>query len=353
VLTGRLHRLVAPLIDGTRSVDDIVELARDKVPPIHVYHVLANLEAKGYLTESDDCLTEGEAALWSVQNITAPTAAARLANTLVSVSAFGDVTTEPFRTALQVLRVRVGEPGHLGVVLTDDYLRIGLEEYNRQALASGRPWLLVKPVGCQLFVGPLFLPGKTGCWECLAERLRINRQVERYVHEQKGRVEPFCVARSYTPATLQIAWNLAAGEIAAWIVRGESPLLEGKVQTLDLLSWKTLTHMLVRLPQCSTCGNSERYRNQPVQPIVLQSRKVITDAGHRVVRPETTLERYGHHVSPITGAVHSLERCGPTNDGVTHVYVTGPNYSRRAECLAHLRSDLSRQNSGKGMNSPR
>ena len=349
VLTGRLYRLVAPLIDGRRSVDDIVELARDQVSPQQVYYVLANLEAKGYLVESNDHLAEGEAALWSMQNIDAPTVAARLAGTVVTVSAFGNLATEPLRLALQMLHVRVGEAGHLGVVLTDDYLRIGLEAYNRQSLTSGRPWLLVKPVGCQLWVGPLFQPGKTGCWECLADRLRINRQVECYVHLKKGQADPFSVARSYTPATLQIAWNLAAMEIEAWIVRGESPLLEGKIQTFDLLSWKIQTHILVRRPQCPTCGDPEKYLHKSIQPLVLQSRrKIFTDGGHRVVSPAATLERYGHHVSPITGAVTVLERCDPTNDGVIHVYITGPNYSGGVRSLAHLRSDLRGRNSGKG-----
>src|SRR5262249_20940791 len=146
----------------------------------------------------------------------------------VSISAFGDVETEPLQIALQTLHVCVGEPAHLGVVLTDDYLRTGLGAYNQSSLITGRPWLLVKPVGCQIWVGPLFRPGHTGCWNCLAERLRMNRQIESYVHMQKGRVEPFPLARSYTPATLSIAWNLAACEIVGWIARGESPLLEGK-----------------------------------------------------------------------------------------------------------------------------
>ena len=99
------------------------------------------------------------------------------------------------------MHVQVGESGHLGVVLTDDYLRPGLQEYNRQALADGRPWLLVKPVGCQLWVGPVFQPGTTGCWECLAQRLGLNRAAEAYLQAKTGAAEPFPVARAVTPAT--------------------------------------------------------------------------------------------------------------------------------------------------------
>src|SRR5262249_28997247 len=157
----------------------------------------------------------------------------------------------PLVVALHALHVRVAADGQLGgVVLTDDYLRDGLEVYNQEALRSGRPWLLVKPVGCQICVGPLFQPGKTGCWEGLAQRLRANRAAEVYVQAKKGRTDPLPIPRTDTPATQAVAWNLAATEIAEWLARGSAPDLEGKVLTLDVLTWKTQTHTLVRRPQC-------------------------------------------------------------------------------------------------------
>jgi thiazole/oxazole-forming peptide maturase SagD family component len=71
-------------------------------------------------------------------------------------------------------------------VLTDDYLREDLGEINRRALAEGRPWLLVKPVGLELWIGPIFVPGATGCWACLAHRLKGHRKAEAYVQHQRG-----------------------------------------------------------------------------------------------------------------------------------------------------------------------
>lgn len=75
----------------------------------------------------------------------------------------------------------VQEDGQLTVVITDDYLRPELRDINRQALASGRPWLLAKPVGAEIWLGPLFRPDVTGCWECLAHRLAHNREVAAYL----------------------------------------------------------------------------------------------------------------------------------------------------------------------------
>ena len=67
-----------------------------------------------------------------------------------------------------------------------------------------------------------------------------------------------------------------------------------------------------------------------------------------MVAPEVTLERYGHHVSPITGAVTMLERVGPASDGAMHVYLAGHNLARRHRSLDHLRGDLRSMSSGKG-----
>ena len=77
------------------------------------------------------------------------------------------------------------------------------------------------------------------------------------------------------------------------------------------------------------------------RPVALESRRktFVRDGGHRVVAPEVTLERYGHHVSPITGAVTMLERVGPASDGAMHVYLAGHNLARRHRSLDHLRGD--------------
>ncbi len=93
--------------------------------------------------------------------------------------------------------------------------------------------------------------------------------------------------------------------------------------------------------------------------MVLESRlkAVNRDNGYRVVSPEVTLEKYGHHVSPITGAVTMLERVGPAatagsgaDDGPMpmHVYIAGHNLARRHRSLAQLRGDLRNMSSGKG-----
>jgi ribosomal protein S12 methylthiotransferase accessory factor len=142
VLNGRLFELVAPLLDGRRSADDIVEELQAQASLAEVYYALTLLERKGYLSEGDQTFSAGEAAFWTIQDIAPHTAARRLADTKVSVTAVGDVTIEPFLALLESVRVRVGKEGALRAVLTDDYLRKELRTYNQEALHSGRPWIL-------------------------------------------------------------------------------------------------------------------------------------------------------------------------------------------------------------------
>jgi ribosomal protein S12 methylthiotransferase accessory factor len=349
VLQGRLYELVAPLLDG-RPVTDICRGLRGYATAAQVYYTLAQLEKKGYLAEVDGAFPPGEVALLSIQDIDPALAARRLADTAVAVRAFGDVDAEPFRALLRSLRLRLEEPGDLGVVLTDSYQRDALEVCNREALRDGRPWLVVKPVGCQIWVGPLFRPGLTGCWECLAQRLRANYPVAGYLQSKNGHGGALPIDRSQTPATLAVAWGLAATAVANWVARGELPALEGKVQTLDLLSYQIQSHSLVRQPYCPVCGQPPPAPDRPLPPLVLQSRKksFTADGGHRAASPQATVGRYGHHVSPVCGAVSMLDRDAPSDNEVLHVYVSGHNIARHPRSWARLRNDLRNCSSGKG-----
>jgi ribosomal protein S12 methylthiotransferase accessory factor len=359
LLRGRLYELIAPLIDGRHSADDIATQLDGRIPAAEVYHTLRQLELKGYLAQASGYSTNGAGAFWDLQDIDPGDAAQRVAETTVAVSGLAGLEVDPLVMALRELGAgRIANPchnnvqvagGQLGVVLTDDYLRAGLEEYNREALRSGRPWLLVKPVGCRIWIGPVFVPHQSGCWECLAQRLRRNREAESYVQAKKGRADPFPLPHADTPTTRAIAWNLAATEIVRWIARGDCPNLEGKIFTLDVLSWKTQTHVLTRRPQCPACGEPGRTDSQAV-PLVLQSRaKVFThDGGHRAFSPAETLRRYEHHVSAVTGAVTMLERFPVSGDGVVNVYASGHNFARGQRNLAGLRRGLRANSSGKG-----
>ena len=172
-LYGAGYEKIAPLADGRRSADDIVDALAGEVDAARVYYVLGELEAKGWLAEASSGIAGGEAAFWESAGVAPAAAVAALATKRAKVAGVGEVDPVPLQTALKAAGVRLtpDDDADLGVVAADDYLRPALASINAAALASGKPWLLMRAGGREQWLGPLFIPGETGCWECLRRRL--------------------------------------------------------------------------------------------------------------------------------------------------------------------------------------
>ncbi|MEH2087284.1 TOMM precursor leader peptide-binding protein [Nostoc sp.] len=349
-LTGRLYCWLAPLLNGRHTVDEIVSKLEKQVTSAAVEQALTLLENKGYITEADGTFPPEVAAFWNLLNVDSSVAKARLQSTKVSVIALNTVPKEPLLAALQSLNICISNEQDLTVVLTNDYLQPELATFNQEALRTKKPWILVKPVGAVIWLGPIFLPGQTGCWQCLAHRLRGNREVETAIGQQKKILNPFPTSRSILPSTLQTGLSLAATEIAKWIVTEEHEQLQGKLMTLDLASLNLQHHILVQRPQCPDCGSPDYLTNREPQPLVLgtQKKQFTSDGGHRIFSPEQTLKRYEHLISPITGVVSALERISEDGNDLVHTYVSAHPFPHEAQNLNSLRQVLRIKSAGKG-----
>ncbi|GAB1394988.1 TOMM precursor leader peptide-binding protein [Rhodocyclaceae bacterium] len=347
-LHGAAYEKVVPLIDGRRSSDAIVDALADEVEAAKVYYVLQRLEAQGYLAEAHPDIAPDVAAFWYAADIDPAMAQAALQEKRVAVQCVGAADDAPLRAALEAMGVRQVVPAlaDLWLVLTDDYLNAELDRINTEALQAQRPWLLVRPTGRELWLGPLFQPGETGCWACLRQRLERNRAVHRFVAAKREPPVMPLTAPGGLPATQAAACQMAA-EAAAQFLAGADGGLAGKMLSLD---WSTHTaehHALVRHPHCPACGTAETPRLQPLQ---LQPGKAafVRDGGHRAVPPEKTLKTYAHLVSPITGVVRMLASVSEA-DGIAHVYMAGHNHAMKLERLDHLKQGLRNASSGKGV----
>ena len=350
VLQGELYCRLAPLLDGRHTADDLVDALADEASPAEVYYALGRLEQGGYVIAADGTQSPAHAAFWDALEMDAAQVGNRLHKSTVAVSRFGAVAGAPLAAALEAMGFRVTKSGDFTVALVDDYLQTGLAEHNAAALASGRPWMLVKPIGSVLWLGPVFRPGQTACWECLAQRLRANREVEDYLQHRKQLEGPLPVARGAVSASLRLAMEWAALETARALVGGDEQPLADAVLTVDLRTLETQRHTVVRRPQCPSCGEVEDPAREPAPLSLHSQRKQYTaDGGHRIVSPEQTLERYGHHVSPISGAVSVLQRTPVREADSVHVYVAGHNFAMRADNLYFLRRGLRSKSAGKGM----
>ncbi|MBD2386446.1 TOMM precursor leader peptide-binding protein [Cylindrospermum sp. FACHB-282] len=365
-LQDRLSCRVASLLrDGHLSLDeiiDIIQLERLQEKEfsqetadffqslldvsIKTQYALFQMEQQGYLVEQDDSLPSHLAIFCHHLNISSTVAAQRLKSATVAVKVLGSLPSDNFITILKSLHIQIADAGDITVVLTDNYLHPQLEEFNQQALKSQSPWMLVNPLGTITWIGPIFHPQKTGCWQCLAHRLRDNRPVERFIqkHKQISLSPPL----GFLASTVQTALGMAATEVFKWIVQGGNRQLEGTLLTYDTLTLQTQNHILVKRPQCPSCRELiNGWENTPL-PVVLGHRKktFTADGGHRYCSPQETLRKYQHHISPITGIVRELQKI-PGN-GLTHTYVAKHHFLSIFDDLDSLRQNIGGRSGGKG-----
>ena len=351
LLEGRLYQLIVPLIDGQRTVDEIVNLLQDNLPnPIpasQVYYVLMDLEKKGYIVESQDNSSPALAVFCDAFNLDLREVQRKLQATKVAVKSIGSTPASELISILKSLQIQVFEDGDLEIVLVDDYLCSELDVVNQQALRRSRPWMLVKPAETIVCIGPIFQPGKTGCWECLAQRIRGNKPVEGFLQRrQKASLMPPPLAS--LPSTQQIALNIAATEILKWIVLGGNQWLEGRLLTYDTFSLTTKNHLLSKRPQCPCCGDPTLMQ-KPLSIILGSRKKTFTaDGGHRYCAPEETLRKYQHNISSMTGVVRELQKISPESDGLIHIYVAKHHFATMFDSIDDLRQNLGGRSSGKG-----
>ena len=349
-ISDRLSQLIIPLINGQRTTDEIVDLMEGKASATQVYYTLMQMEQKGYIIESDNSLPSTFTVFCDHLNIAPSEADEQLQKTKVRVTTFGNVPSREFSQLLESLNIQLSEEADIDIVLTDDYLQEGLDDFNQKALAVKRPWMLVKPVGTIIWIGPLFYPGRTGCWECLAQRLRNNRPVERFIQKHQNISTPLTPPLDPLTSTWKTALAMTATEIFKWIVQGENKRLEGALVTHDTLCLETQSNILVKRPQCPSCGeNFHKLSNKPL-PIILGSRKktFTSDGGHRCCSPEETLNKYQHHISPITGVVRELAKVSTGSNSATHTYVAKHHFATIFDDLKNLRQNIRGRSAGKG-----
>ncbi|MEP7308768.1 MAG: TOMM precursor leader peptide-binding protein [Acidobacteriota bacterium] len=353
-LHGHIFTLVMPLLDGQRTADEIVDLLTDRAQVAEIYYALIRLRTSGYLIDVDGSVTLAQAAFWSALDLDPVAAQARVESSSVSLVSFGSPSVSALETLTDMLSrlgTRVVADGVFTIAIATDHLEPGLADLNAAALTSGRSWLLVKPFGTLPWIGPLFRPGHTGCWECLAHRLRANREVEAFLqHRAGGSTSPFPVARGALKASVGAALRLVTLEVARALGGAETQPTLGAVQTLDLQALDLRQHVLTRRPQCRCCGDTDVRATRAPLPLILNSRpkRFTADGGHRISPPEETLARFSHHVSPIVGVVSSLERV-PSGAGFIQAYSSAHRTHGRRDTLFYLRRRLAGASSGKGI----
>ncbi|HET9243501.1 MAG TPA: TOMM precursor leader peptide-binding protein [Gaiella sp.] len=259
-----LHRLM-PLLDGTRTVEDLENELGPSVAPA-IEQALGLLESHRLLvdgptaTETDDALAVTADFAVTVNRRGNRAAAGRaVAAAHVAVLGSGASAAEVARQLGQLGVGRV-EPHPIdGVPSTDAFVLAApcaaevsaLSPINGRALEQGSPWLQLLPFdGRVVVVGPLFVPGTTACRRCYTLRRGACSGYEEdfdLVEEAPMRV------RAPLPLVAMGA-SLAALVTLRWLTTAD-PALPGRFYSVDVGSILGLSHgHVLRVPRCPECG---------------------------------------------------------------------------------------------------
>ncbi len=348
LLHGGLYCDLLPLVDGRGTLDEIVAALEGAHAASDVLAAIVSLSAKNYVVSAEHGMDRGRAAYWSSLGASPRWVEQRLAETRVAIEGGDGRLIRHLEES--GARVGTGDPD-LTVIVCDDYLEPHLAEINRRKLEERAPWIPARPRGMEALFGPVFrADGEGACWDCLAYRLGNHREVHgflRSVAGEKAAFKPFAAQ----PAVLDALYGLIAAEIVKWLVLDEAAPIHQHAIGMNVGTFASSRHRVMRRPQCRACGDEELHRpDRPPVPLSLKpSPKTHRNSGGaRSVAPVVTLAKYRHLVSPISGVVTWLSRTTDETDPWLHVYWAGSNPGMRSRSLSSLRRSLRSKSAGKG-----
>src|SRR5581483_7409525 len=234
-----------PLLDGTRTVDEVVAELGEAVRPA-IEHALSLLHASDLLSAVDRVgrtVAELYANLAGIDvHVLGGAPAGELAGGILQASGAGGVwrlewDDRPPSTGLVLAAPSGDEVGRLG-------------EWNRAALDAGTTWMQVLPFdGRMAVVGPVVVPGQTACHECF--RLRRDSTIAPFADRTSGQY-------AGAPALDAVLAGLAGMVALRWLAAGDVTDA-GVLVAVELATELRCTrHFVYRVPRCPACSPAAR-----------------------------------------------------------------------------------------------
>lgn len=309
VLRGAAYVQIAPLLDGTRTEDEVVRALAGIVDGKLANYALGRLKVLGH-----------------VMAVPNPAQAAPMP--LILAEGIGKETVAAFEAQLRellalCLPATAGTPP-LTILLLDDYLRPNLADHAAAVADAGMAFLPLAPVGRTAWLGPYIRPDAPADVPLLVARIRLNRAHAASLADA-GRFPLQPAWRRGVPTGLLVT---VAASVAAQCAVGEVPeSVAGALTRLDGLTGAASRHPLPppRVPVRTTFPR-----------MILRStpKRFFSDGGHRVCPPDETLLTLMRHVDPVLGIVPSVLQL----EAEQGVYVFGSPFrlAPSGDALPHL-----------------
>lgn len=116
---------------------------------------------------------------------------------------------------------------------------------------AGIPYITMNQMPSLVRIGPLYVPGQTGCFECQAMRYRRDYPLLDVVIEQRRGVEPQAVTLGPASGTIG---GLIGMEVLHFLTGVIEPASLGVGLTLDFRTMTFEREPLIRESDCPVCG---------------------------------------------------------------------------------------------------
>ncbi|RDH44920.1 TOMM precursor leader peptide-binding protein [Zooshikella ganghwensis] len=248
------------------------------------------------------------------------------------------------RSMLEQQSFKLSDLANLSVVVVNDYLDLRLDKINQKFRKKKKKWLLFKPFGKQIMVGPIFSPADNNfCWECLAYRLKMHRPFT-YLQDNVKRIIQWP-----KPIMTELSLNVAIDLLQQRLIDLDYKGITGysTILSLNLTTGQLDSYQVYKRPQCSKCGIAQKVNYSSLQ---INAKSPVNDygGGYRSVSPQKTYLKYQHLVSPVTGIIPNIIEYSQSESALIHNYSSGRNLALQSKSLFWLNNHLRSCNGGKG-----
>lgn len=301
LLTGELYVQIVRILQKEKTQKrNIIALLENAFLSTHIEHALERLLSKNFIQECKPSQeNDAYSAFWSyltikhdvIPNIKVVNYSRHLDKDIIDIVENAGITTK--------------EDCDLYLVVVENYISKELELFNLNRIKDQKPWILLKPSGHIAWIGPIFYPKKTACWNCLCKKLKENRRVEVDifgVNNEKLNI----LSLPSLPTTINISISLATNEIIKWFKNPENTNFYNNIFTLDFRNLESQFHHFVRSSLCSIC-NPNFEKNSDLPRLKSCEKKYCDTDDERSSSPEETFVTLKNFVSPLTGIVSQLK----------------------------------------------
>jgi len=284
------------LLDGQRTVEEIVELRDPKYLPTTITFLLKMLRANGvlqegavappspltseYLKESENLIQffshfvldpAGALALLHqarVRLVGSGTIKKRLHQSLQSMGFKNlieqDLNEKDMNGSGQLQEETISQLGKVDFLIAcqDATNHMFFEKINAICLETQTRWMHVSISGTKGFMGPTIVPYQSACYVCYDKRMASNAsELEGYLAYQKQNVSS---NGNKNEGFINPLWSTLAEQVSlemARIISGFAPPKTiGRLYEFEITSPETEGHDVLRLPRCLACNLKEPKR---------------------------------------------------------------------------------------------